>query len=188
MYGKNLDKSLRKWDLFGINIQLSGIEKAYWTLLWLIIISLRLLMKLIAVTKHRDDSSKFFKSNEQAKSSSFWSGNKHTFQTSPSGVVHRKTLVQMKGIPCPSCLNTTIPIPSSLKKSKYYIRKIEANSWKKKKTYFHWANLQVGIISSSTFLDHSDCSIVIGWTACALSYCFSRGLGQTNVHYFSFFN
>ena len=36
----------------------------------------------------------------------------------------------------------------------------------KKKTYFHWANLQVGIISSSTFLDRSDCSVVIRWTAC----------------------
>ena len=147
----------------------------------------RLLIKLIAFTKHRDDSSKVFKSNEQAKSSSFWSGNKHTFQTSPSDVVHRKTLVQMTGIPYPSRLNATIPIPSSLKKSKYYIRKMEVNSLKKK-TYFHWANLQVGIISSSTFLDHSDCSVVIRWTACALSYCFSRGLRQTNVLYFSFFN
>ena len=94
-------------------------------------------MKLIAVTKHRDDSSKVFKSNEQAKSSSFWSGNKHTFRTSPSGLVHRKTLVQMTGIPRPSRLYATIPIPSSLKKSKYNIGKMEANSLKKKKTYFH---------------------------------------------------
>ena len=85
-------------------------------------------MKLIAVTKHRDDSSKAFKSNEQAKSSSFWSGNKHTFQTLPSGVVHQKTLVQMTGIPRPSRLYVTIPIPSSLKNSKYYIRKMEANT------------------------------------------------------------
>ena len=90
-------------------------------------------MKLIAVTKHRDDSSKAFKSNEQAKSSSFWSGNKHTFRTSPSDVVHQKTLVHMTGIPRPSRLYATIPIPSTLKKTKYYLEKWKLIHNKKKK-------------------------------------------------------